>query len=309
MSHWVFGPVPSRRLGRSLGIDLVPFKTCTYNCIYCQLGPTTELTLDRKEWVPCDKVLEEAREKLSSAKGVDYITFSGSGEPTLHSGIGGLIRELKRLTTVPVAVLTNGSLLWQEDVQEELLEADLVIPSLDAPDKGLFRHVNRPHHELVFEQVVEGLAKFRERYSGRIWLEVFLLSGITGMESEVRRLAELARSVRPDLVQLMTSTRPAAMDFVKPVSSEDMQGFVRLFDVPAVAVGGLSPIARDVLSEAGREEILRLLERRPCTIEDIALGLGIPAAEAEKYVADLDAHGQLKSTSCDGALYYSAEPS
>jgi wyosine [tRNA(Phe)-imidazoG37] synthetase (radical SAM superfamily) len=308
MSHYVFGPVPSRRLGRSLGIDLVPFKTCTYNCIYCQLGATTNLTLERKEWVPFDKVMEEAREKIRSADGIDYITFSGSGEPTLHSRIGEMIRELKRLSSIPVAVLTNGSLLWQQEVRNDLLEADLVIPSLDAPDRGLFRHVNRPHADLAFDHVVEGLIKFRERYSGKIWLEVFLLSGITGMESEVKRIAGLARTVRPDLVQLMTVTRPAPMDFVEPVSSEDMNRFVRLFDVPTVAVPALSSIARNVLSKAGSEEILRLLERRPCTIEDIALGLGIPPAEAEKYVADLDAHGQLKRKRSKDATYFTADP-
>jgi len=308
MSKYVFGPVPSRRLGRSLGIDLVPFKTCTYNCIYCQLGPTTHLTLEPKEMVSFDKVLEEAREKFRSADGIDYITFSGSGEPTLHSRIGELIREFKRLTSIPVAVLTNGSLLWQADVQDDLLDADLVIPSLDAPDKGLFRHVNRPHPDLAFDQVVEGLVRFRDRFRGKIWLEVFLLSGITGIAGEVKKIAELARTVRPDLVQLMTATRPAPMDFVEPVSTEEMQGFARLFEVPVDAVPAVSSIARDVLSKAGREEILRLLERRPCTVEDIALGLGIPPAEAEKYVADLDAHGQIKSKRSNGAIYYSAEP-
>jgi len=308
MSKYVFGPVPSRRLGRSLGIDLVPFKTCTYNCIYCQLGPTTHLTLEPKEMVDFDKVLEEAREKFRSADGIDYITFSGSGEPTLHSRIGELIREFKRLTSIPVAVLTNGSLLWQADVQDDLLDADLVIPSLDAPDKGLFRHVNRPHPDLAFDQVVEGLVRFRDRFRGKIWLEVFLLSGITGIAGEVKKIAELARTVRPDLVQLMTATRPAPMDFVEPVSTEEMQGFARLFEVPVDAVPAVSSIARDVLSKAGREEILRLLERRPCTVEDIALGLGIPPAEAEKYVADLDAHGQIKSKRSNGAIYYSAEP-
>jgi wyosine [tRNA(Phe)-imidazoG37] synthetase (radical SAM superfamily) len=301
--------VPSRRLGRSLGIDLIPFKTCTYNCVYCQLGPTTNLTLERKEWVPFDKVVEEAREKLRSADGIDYITFSGSGEPTLHSRIGEMIRELKRLSPIPVAVLTNGSLLWQQGVQEDLLDADLVIPSLDAPDGGLFRHVNRPHPDLTFDQVVEGLVRFRERYHGKIWLEVFLLSGITGMESEVKRIAERARTVRPDRVQLITATRPAPMDFVEPVSVEDMKGFVRLFDVPTVAVPAFSPTARDVLSKAGSEEILRLLERRPCTVEDIAQGLGIPPAEAEKYVADLDAHGQVKRKRSNGAVYFTADPS
>jgi wyosine [tRNA(Phe)-imidazoG37] synthetase (radical SAM superfamily) len=309
MTHYVFGPVPSRRLGRSLGIDVIPFKTCTYNCIYCQLGATTNRTLERKEWVPFDKVLEEVREKLASTDSIDYITFSGSGEPTLHSRIGEMIQALKRLSSIPVAVLTNGSLLWQEAVRNDLLEADLVIPSLDAPDQGLFRHVNRPHPDLAFDQVVEGLVEFRERYRGKIWLEVFLLSGITGMESEVRRIAALARTVRPDLVQLMTATRPAPVDFVEPVPLEDMQGFARLFDAQSVAVPALSPIAQAVLSKAGREEILRLLERRPCTIQDIAVGLGMPPSEAEKYVADLDAHGQLRKEACNGAVYFVADPS
>jgi len=286
----------------------VPFKTCTYNCIYCQLGATTNLTLERREWVPFDKVMEEAREKIRSADGTDYITFSGSGEPTLHGRIGEMIRELKRLSSIPVAVLTNGSLLWQQEVRDDLLEADLVIPSLDAPDRGLFRHVNRPHPDLAFDHVVEGLAQFRDRYHGKIWLEVYLLSGITGMESEVKRIGGLAGTVRPDLVQLMTAIRPAPMDFVQPVSSEDMNRFVRLFDIPTVAVPALSSIARDVLSEAGRQEILRLLERRPCTIQDIALGLGIPPAEAEKYVADLDAHGRLRSEACNGVVYFAADP-
>ncbi len=148
MSEYLFGPVPSRRLGRSLGIDLVPHKT----------------------------VPEDIREKLAHTNGIDYLTFSGSGEPILHTQIGQLIRELKRLSPGPISVLTNGSLLWQKEVQDDLLAADLVIPSLDAPDKSLSRHFNRPHPDLVFEKVIEGLVRFRERYQGRIWLEIFLLA-------------------------------------------------------------------------------------------------------------------------------------
>ncbi len=308
MSRHVFGPVASRRLGRSLGIDLVPFKTCSYNCIYCQLGPTTNLTVERREWVPFDQILEEARRKIPPAAGVDYITFSGSGEPTLHSRIGEIIHEFKRLTSIPIAVLTNGSLLWRADVEDDLLEADLVIPSLDAPDAGLFRYVNRPHPGLAFDTMVDGLIRFRERCRGKMWLEVFLLAGITGMESEVKRIASLARRIRPDRVQLTTATRPAAMDFVEPVPDEDLQGYARLFDIPAAAVPALCPLARHVLSKTNRDEILSLLARRPCTIQDIAAGLGIPAAEAEKYVADLEAHGRLVRKRSKGTIYYAAEP-
>ncbi|MGD2175646.1 MAG: radical SAM protein, partial [Candidatus Brocadiaceae bacterium] len=155
----VFGPVPSRRLGRSLGIDLVPFKTCSYDCIYCQLGRTTLKTTERREWVPLDLVLEEVEEKLNSEP--DYITLSGSGEPTLFSRLGELIGHIKNITDIPVAVLTNGSLLWRKTVRDNLQEADLVIPSLDAGNESMFRYVNRPAPQLSFYEVAEGLITFR----------------------------------------------------------------------------------------------------------------------------------------------------
>jgi wyosine [tRNA(Phe)-imidazoG37] synthetase (radical SAM superfamily) len=158
MSSQIFGPVPSRRLGRSLGVDLVPLKTCTYDCIYCQLGRTTCKTMERKEWVPLDGVLESLKEKLSSKP--DYITLSGSGEPTLYSRIDKLIDQIKAMTDVPVAVLTNGSLLSHEDVRKQLMAADLVIPSLDAGDEAMFRLINRPHEEISFPQMLDGLIDF-----------------------------------------------------------------------------------------------------------------------------------------------------
>lgn len=308
MSRYVFGPVPSRRLGRSLGIDLVPYKTCTYDCIYCQLGKTTNLTRERREWVPQKAVLEEIRKKLANLKGIDFLTFSGSGEPTLHIHIGRLIRELKKQSTVPVAVLTNGSLLWQREVQDDLQAADLVIPSLDAPDERLFRHVNRPHPDLVFEKVLEGLIRFRERYQGTIWLEVFLLAGMTGMESEVKKLANLTRSIKPDLVQILTVTRPPQEEFAEPVSSEQMRLFSGMFDVPAVVVSASGPVSEDVLFSEGKEQILELLGRRPCTIKEIALGLGMARAEAGKYIENLFARGEVRSLTCNGKTYYRADP-
>ncbi len=308
MSHHVFGPVPSRRLGRSLGIDLVPFKTCTYNCIYCQLGPTTNLTLERKEWVPFDKVIEEAREKIRSADGIDYITFSGSGEPTLHSRIGEMIRELKRLSSIPVAVLTNGSLLWQQEVQDDLLEADLVIPSLDAPDRGLFRHVNRPHPDLTFDQVVEGLVKFRERYSGKIWLEVFLLSGITGMESEVKRIADLARTVRPDLVQLITATRPAPMDFVEPVSLEDMNGFVRLFDVPTVGVPAFRPSPGTSSPRQAAKRSCGSSREGPARSKTSPWAWASPLPRPRNTSPTWTPTVSSRAKTCNGSVYFTADP-
>lgn len=185
--HYVYGPVLSPRLGRSLGIDLVPFKTCNYDCIYCQLGRTTHKTLERKECINGDEILREVERKISAAPPCDVVTLSGSGEPTLNNRIGDIITEIKKLTTVPVAVLTNGSLLWMEDVRESLMNADIVIPSLDAGDEHLFQHVNRPHRELLFRRVVEGLIHFTKTFPGSVWLEVFLLAGITGIQSEVEK--------------------------------------------------------------------------------------------------------------------------
>ena len=174
MSNYVFGPVPSRRLGRSLGVDLVPLKTCSYDCIYCQLGRTTCKTIERKEWVPLDAVLNELEGKLSTRP--DYITLSGSGEPTLYSRLDEVIERIKSITDIPVAVLTNGSLLWQEDVQQQLAAADLVMPSLDAGDPATFHLVNRPHEALTFEKMLSGLIAFRQHFHGRYWLEVLLLT-------------------------------------------------------------------------------------------------------------------------------------
>jgi wyosine [tRNA(Phe)-imidazoG37] synthetase (radical SAM superfamily) len=168
---YVYGPVPSRRLGRSLGIDLVPFKTCTYDCIYCQLGRTVNKTVDRQRFVSWEPVLEEIKRKQDDH--LDYITLSGSGEPTLCAGLGELIERIKAITSVPVAVLTSGSLLWRADVHDELQPADLVVPSLDAGDESRFRFINRPHESISFAQMVEGLIAFRQAFHGQYWLEVF----------------------------------------------------------------------------------------------------------------------------------------
>jgi len=190
-----YGPVPSRRLGRSLGLDLVPLKTCSYDCIYCQLGRTTFKTVERRHWLRWEVVLEEVKRSLDARP--DYITFSGSGEPTLHAGLGDLIDRIKSITSISVAVLTNGSLLWRPDVRRDLLMADLVIPSLDAGDDICFQCINRPHESLAFEQVVEGLVAFREEFSGQYWLEVLAVAPWTSGLAQMEKIATLARRIRP----------------------------------------------------------------------------------------------------------------
>ena len=236
MGH-IFGPVPSRRLGRSLGVDLVPFKTCSYDCIYCQLGQTTSKTVERREWVPLNDVLEELKGKLASKP--DYITLSGSGEPTLYCRLGELIAGIRAITDVPVAVLTNGSLLWQEEVRRQLMDAHLVIPSLDAGHTSMFQAVNRPHESISFARMLEGLIDFREEYYGEYWLEVFLLAGHTAVESEVSRITACVRRIKPDRVQLNTATRPTAEDYAVMVDR------ARMADI----AGRFEPLA-EVIAEA-----------------------------------------------------------
>jgi wyosine [tRNA(Phe)-imidazoG37] synthetase (radical SAM superfamily) len=274
-SGCVFGPVPSRRLGRSLGIDMVPLKTCTFNCIYCQLGRTTCQTLDRKPYVPGGQVIGELEEKLSRLSSPpDYITFSGSGEPTLNSEIGWVIREINRLTKIPIAVLTNGSLLHHETVRNALQQADLVIPTLDAASPQLFKFINRPHPSLRFSQILSGLKDFRREFGGQVWLEVMLCSGINDDPKEIWRLRKTLDPIGPDRIQLNTVIRPPAEEFVSPLSPDQMEKVRDLWGAEAEIIPDFPQLGNSPASRVRDEEIVDLLKRRPCTAEEISRALG-----------------------------------
>jgi wyosine [tRNA(Phe)-imidazoG37] synthetase (radical SAM superfamily) len=303
-ASYVFGPVPSRRIGRSLGVDLVPFKTCTYDCIYCQLGSTTHQTLERKEWVSMDAVLEELQRKLDCRP--DYITLSGSGEPTLHSRLGEIIRRIKAITDVPVAVLTNGSLLWQQDVREQVALADLVLPSLDADNDYNFRFINRPHPGITFEQMVEGLIALRREFSGQYWLEVFLLGGYTAIEGNVKRLAALAKRIGPDRVQLNTVARPPTEDFAMAVSPEALQKYAKFFDPPAEVIAERPSRLGHKSDKIQPAAVLEMLRRRPCTVEHVAQGLGLNRLEAIKKIEALMAKKQIETYRHECEVFYRA---
>ena len=299
---YVFGPVPSRRLGRSLGVDIVPFKTCTYDCIYCQLGRTTRKTIERKEWVPLQDVLDEAKSKLSTRP--DYITLSGSGEPTLFSRLGDLVDGIKNMTNVPVALLTNGSLLWQPEVLRSIRDVDLLIPSLDAGDEAMFRRVNRPHEAISFDRIIDGLVTSMEACRGEYWLEVFLLAGCTGTEAEVKKLAHCAGLIKPDRIQINTVTRPPAERFAADVSRERLDELSRLFDPPAEVVADHHHVHEQTEFSASRDDILGLLRRRPCSIEGIARGLSMHPNEVVKYVETLQAERLVEPTWISGKCYH-----
>ena len=298
----IFGPVPSRRLGRSLGVDLVPFKTCPYDCIYCQLGRTTNKTIERRPWVPLEAVLAELKEKLAAKP--DYITLSGSGEPTLFSRLDELIAGIRSMTDIPVAVLTNGSLLWQKEVRRQLMDAHLVIPSLDAGHSSMFQAVNRPHESISFGAMLEGLIAFREEYRGGYWLEVFLLSGHTAVDREISRIAECVRRIKPDCVQLNTATRPTAENYAVMVDRMRMVDLAARFDPPAEVIADYRGVHAQSDFKAGRNSVLEMIQRRPCSLEDIADGLNMHRNEAIKYVEELDAEGWLEKRSSGGKRFY-----
>jgi wyosine [tRNA(Phe)-imidazoG37] synthetase (radical SAM superfamily) len=304
--QYVFGPVPSRRLGRSLGVDLVRFKTCSYDCVYCQLGPTICRTLDCRQRVPVKDVLTQVQEALAADPAADFVTLAGSGEPTLNSDCAAVIAGIKRITDIPVAILTNGSLLWRPTVRTALMEADLVIPSLDAGDAATFRAVNRPHAQLDFDQMVDGLVVFRQEFSKPVWLEVFLAEGINSQEEQVRAIAHHAARIRPDKVQLNTVARPPAEPGVKGLSELALQQCAAVFEGPVEVIADYTAALCSPRQQADENTVLAMIRRRPCTVQDISAALGLHANEVIKHLGHLRRQDRLTCTSIAGHEYYAA---
>jgi len=301
----IYGPVPSRRLGRSLGVDFVPFKTCTYDCIYCHLGRTTTKTIKRKNYIPVGAILKEIKEKLEKITTPDYITLAGSGEPTLHSGIAKIIAGIKEISPVPVAVLTNGSLLWLPEVRHALSGADLVLPSLDAGSEETFLRVNRPHRGIPFRQMVEGLCSFRERFKGPVWLEVFITGGITDSDDEVSKIRDLTERIAPEWIQLNTAVRTPAEAYAGPVPKERMEEIATFFGPRCEVIADYTVVHESGGFFSTREDVLALLRLRPCSIDDISAGLALHRNETVKYVQELVDMKQIQSEKRRGTWLYS----
>ena len=303
-THYAFGPVPSRRLGRSLGVDLVPPKTCTFDCVYCQLGRTTDLTVERACRAPVDAVLADVACRLETKP--DHLTVSGSGEPTLHSEVGEVIRRLHDLSDVPVAVLTNGSLLYLPEVRRALRAADRVIPSLDVPDEALFRAVNRPHPALTFARLVEGLVRFREEYSGDLALEVLLLGGVTDGLDTVARLAPLDRAHRARRGAARHGDPPPAEAGVRAVPPEVLHERAGLLPGIVEVTADVAPPPVDAPLAAVAADAVELVARRPCTVDDVAAGLGIHPGEALKLLRALSVERRVETRREGERTYYVA---
>jgi wyosine [tRNA(Phe)-imidazoG37] synthetase (radical SAM superfamily) len=307
-NQYLYGPVPSRRLGRSLGIDLVPHKICTYDCIYCQIGKTTEKTLSRKEHVPVKEIMEEVERFLKEeTSSIDYLSLTGSGEPTLHSGIRSVIEGIKTITSIPVVVLTNGSLLYEEEVRQDLLRADIVLPSLDAVSSEVFMKINRPRPGFFIEKVIEGLVEFRKVYKGQIWLEILFCKGVNDSKEELLRMKKVIDRIRPDHIHLNTVVRPPSEKWAVPLNQKEMEE-IRAFLGDKASIISEFDRHPPVLSERDiQEEILKILKRRPLSLKDLSKGMGIQANEIEKYIQPLVAQGKIHARIFGESIYYGIE--
>ncbi len=302
---YVFGPVPSRRLGLSLGVDLIPPKTCSYDCLYCQIGKTTCKAIEPSAYVPVEAVIAELDETLAKVQ-PDYVTFSGSGEPTLHVGLGRLIAYVKERTGAKVAVLTNGSLLYRPEVRERLLKADVVMPTLSTVREETFRAIHQPHEGLNVAGLVEGLRSLRKSFRGQLFIEVMLLAGFNDKDEEIERLRQVILEIAPDRVQLNTVVRPPADAKAIPLDRKKLEYIKRVFGESAEIVAA-SPIGEKqhflgTLSAA----VLEMARRRPVTVEDVAGALDAPLFEVDKTVKALVHKGELREQTHLGKDYYTA---
>ncbi len=305
-SKHLYGPVPSRRLGLSLGVDLVPFKTCTLDCIYCQLGKTTHKTLERKEYVPVNDLINELKDVIEKGLKADYITLGGSGEPTLHSGISGLISGIKKLTSIPVAILTNSTLFYLPEVRKDCSGADVILPSLDAGDQQTYELINRPLRQLTFDMLVEGLCALKKEYLGQIWLEVFFVNNMNTDEAEIRKIADAIKKISPDKVHLNTAVRPTAQKDIEKVPPEKLDEIARKLSPNCEVIADyISSHCRKQSSDVG-QTLLSILKRRPCTLNDICSVLGLDAAEACGYLDKLKQDGLIWSENRQGKTYFGA---
>ena len=303
---YLFGPVPSRRFGRSLGVDLNPYKTCSLDCVFCQLGRTTEKTVNRQEYVPTDMVLSELQEWLKRDGRADYITLSGSGEPTLHSRFGEVLEFIRANSEIPAVLLTNGTMLNLQEVRDAASLANVVKVSLSAWDQASYGWVNRPHPQLRFDQLIEGQRAFRAQFKGPLWMEVFLVGGMNSFPDDVRKIAAFAKEIGPDRIQINTAVRPPAEDFAAALPKERMEALTNLFHPTAEVIAEFRAKHADHI-QVNQEMIFSMLQRRPCTADQIADVFGMHLNEVSKYLGKLLRTEQIRMERKNTTVYYAAK--
>ncbi len=300
-SQYVFGPVNSKRLGHSLGIDVTPKKICTYDCIYCQIGKNENTKVKQIETADVDSIVFEVQKYLHKYKNLEYITFAGSGEPTLYKDIKRLIIELRETTNIPVCLITNGSLFYKQEIREQVLRADLVIPSLDAGCDETFQKINQPNKAIEFDKMVDGLIKFSHLYKGSLWLEVFIIEGVNDNADEMGKIADIASKMKLEKLQLLTADRPVAYKEYKAVSYEKLALLAKCFEgiegrryeVEVIS----SAKARNKYEDnkdINENDIIALITRHPTTLENIAFSLAADLNTVQSLLESLIEQGKVQ---------------
>jgi len=297
MYKYLFGPVPSRRLGISLGVDLVTHKICSLDCVYCECGSTTNLTCERKEYVPLKDVLKELDHYFENNQDPDYITFSGSGEPTLNTTICKVIEFIKkRKKDVSVALLTNGTLFSKKKVRDDVINADLIIPSLDAVSAKTFQKINRPCSDLILEDYIQGLCDLRNEFKGNIWLEVLIIPGYNDSQEDLEFLKKSIKKINPDKIQLNTLDRPGSVSEITSATKEmlaKISEFLGFDNIEIIAA--FKDQKKDISFRKDiKAAVLETINRRPCTLEDLSSILGKHITEINKYLSKLVKEGEIK---------------
>jgi wyosine [tRNA(Phe)-imidazoG37] synthetase (radical SAM superfamily) len=301
---YLFGPVPSRRLGASLGVDIVPLKTCNQNCVYCQLGLHGEASMERRAYVPIAEVLNELRAWLADGGSADFITISGSGEPTLHSGLDELVRGIRSFTDIKVAIITNGTLLHDPAVRRACALADVVMPSLDAGDAETFRLVNRPHPSLDFDSFVRGLIDFRDEYRGQYWLEVFLVEDLNTGPEQLGKIRAIIERIRPDKIQVNTAVRPTAEPRVRRVEPSRLAELARQLGPHAEVIADFDRAGHRSCSSPDAQAVIEILRRRPCTLADLSATTGYSPDLLKPILDDLLKQNAVRLETRGDASYY-----
>lgn len=304
MSH-IFGPVPSRRLGVSLGVDLVPAKTCSYDCLYCQVGPTTGKITEPEAFVPVHDIIDELKERLEKVT-PDTITLSGSGEPTLYSPMAGLISAIRETTDVRIAILTNGSLFWKEEVRTGVIEAQIIAPTLSTVFEETYRAIHRPHVDIDLRMIIEGLKALRREFRGLLFMEVVLLAGFNDSNREIAGLRGVIQEISPDKVQLNTVVRPPTDSRAIALDMERLEEIKNFIGNKAEIIADVPPGKRRQIFESYADTIIETARRRPMRALDLANVLNLPLEEVENLLEGLLGKGDLSTTGHGAETYYTA---
>ena len=307
--QYLFGPVPSRRLGVSLGVDLMPHKTCSLDCVYCECGKTTCLTLKRDEYTPVDVIKRELAYFLSTGPVLDHITFSGSGEPLLHSRIREIVCFVKNeFPQYKLALLTNGTLLYDPRVREDITDIDIVKVSVDTVSEKVFVKLNRPHPKLNITTVIDGISSFKELFQKQLWMELFLVPGINDDETEIKSIKTVLKAIHPDRIHVNSLDRPGAEKWVQAVQKEKLKKVADyLGDVDLI--GQTKIVVKDKKNIGDfHQHLLSTIKRRPCTAEDVSKILGTHFSETKRRLEVLSKKGEIEKQEMPRGVFYLMKP-